>query len=59
MSNTLKSCFAGNKEKDLGDKSNDGDERKKAKEDSLDLSLKQDDAPLFILQGVHQHYMTI
>ena len=59
MSNTLKSCFARNKEKDLGDKSNDGDERKKAKEDSLDLSLKQDDAPLFILQGVHQHYMTI
>ena len=58
MSNTLKSCFAGNK-KDLGDKSNDGDERKKAKEDSLDLSLKQDDAPLLILQGVHQHYMTI
>ena len=34
MSNTLKS-YSG----DLSDKSNDGDERKKAKESNLDLSL--------------------
>ena len=43
MSNTLKSYF-GSKKRDLRDKSNDEDERKKAKERNLDLSLNQDNA---------------
>ena len=38
MSNTLRSYF-GSKKKELSDKSNDRDERKKAKESNLDLSL--------------------
>ena len=46
MSNTLRSYF-GSKKKELGDKSNDRDERKKAKESNLDLSLNQDDADAF------------
>ena len=46
MSNTLKSYF-GSKKRDLSDKSNDGDERKKAKESNLDLSLNQDDTDVF------------
>ena len=46
MSNKLKSYF-GSKKRDLSDKSNDGDERKKAKESNLDLSLNQDDADVF------------
>ena len=46
MSNTFKSYF-GNKKWCLSDKSNDGDERKKAKEGSLDLSINQDDADIF------------
>ena len=46
MSNTLKSYF-GSKKRDLSDKSNDGDEQKKAKERNLDLSLNQDDADIF------------
>ena len=46
MSNTLKSYF-GSKKRDLSDKSNDGDEQKKAKERNLDLSLNQDDADVF------------
>ena len=46
MSNNLKSYF-GNKKRDLSDKSNDGDERKKAKESNLDLSLNQDDTDVF------------
>ena len=36
-----------NKKRDLSDKSNDGDEQKKAKERNLDLSLNQDDADVF------------
>ena len=43
MSNTLKSYF-GSKKRDLSNKSNDADERKKAKESNLDLSQNQDDA---------------
>ena len=62
MSNTLKSYF-GSKKRDLSDKSNDGDERKKAKESNLDLSLNQDNTDVFlkvlILQDVHQYYMTV
>ena len=46
MSNTLKSYF-GSKKRDLSDKSNDGDERKKAKESNLDLSLNQDNTDVF------------
>ena len=46
MSNTLKSYF-GSKKRDLSDKSNDGDEWKKAKESNLDLSLNQDDTDVF------------
>ena len=46
MSNTLKSYF-GSKKRDLSDKSNDGDEQKKAKERNLDLSLNQDDTDVF------------
>ena len=46
MSNNLKSYF-GNKKRDLSDKSNDGDERKKAKESNLDWSLNQDDTDVF------------
>ena len=46
MSNTLKSYF-GSKKRDLSDKSNDGDEQKKAKERNLDLSINQDDADVF------------
>ena len=46
MSNKLKSYF-GSKKRDLSDKSNDGDERKKAKESNLDLSLNEDDADIF------------
>ena len=44
MNNTLKSYFGS---KNLNDKQNDGDERKKAKEGSFDLSLNQDDADVF------------
>ena len=40
MSNTLKSYF-GSKKRDLSNKSNDGDEQKKAKESNLNLSLNQ------------------
>ena len=47
MSNNLKSYF-GNKKRDLSDKSNDGDERKKAKESNLDLSLNQDDTDVLV-----------
>ena len=43
MSNTLKSYF-GSKKRYLSDKSDDGDERKKAKESNLDLLINQDDA---------------
>ena len=46
MSNTLKSYF-GSKKRELNDKSNDEDERKKAKESNLDLSLNPDDADVF------------
>ena len=46
MSNTLMS-YSGSKKRDLSDKSNDGDERKKAKESNLDLSLNQDDTDVF------------
>ena len=46
LSNTLKSYF-GSKKRDLSDKSNDGDERKKAKESNLDLTLNQDDTDVF------------
>ena len=46
MSNTLKSYF-GSKLRDLSDRLNNGDEREKAKEGSLDLSLNQDDADIF------------
>ena len=46
MRNTLRSYF-GSKERDLSNKSNDGDERKKAKESNLDLSLNQDDTDVF------------
>ena len=46
MSNTLKSYF-GSEKRDLSDKSNDGDERKKANESNLDLSLNQDDTDVF------------
>ena len=62
MSNTLKSYF-GSKLRDLSDKLNNGDERKKAKEGSLDLSLNQDDADIFskvlILKNVNQYYITV
>ena len=43
MSNTLKSYFE-SKKRYLSDKSDDGDERKKAKESNLDLLINQDDA---------------
>ena len=43
MSSILKSYFW-NKKTDVSDNSNDGDERQKSKEGSLDLSLNQDDA---------------
>ena len=43
MSNTLKSYFE-SKKRCLSDKSDDGDERKKAKESNLDLLINQDDA---------------
>ena len=46
MSNTLKSYFV-SKKWDLSDKSNDGDQRKKAKESNLDWSLNQDDTDVF------------
>ena len=46
MSNTFKSYFE-SKKRDLSDKSNDGDERKKAKEINIDLSPNQDDADVF------------
>ena len=46
MSNTLIN-YSGSKKRDLSDKSNDGDERKKAKESNLDLSLNQDDTDVF------------
>ena len=46
MSNTLKSYF-GSKKRELNDKSNDEDERKKAKESNLDFSLNPDDADVF------------
>ena len=46
MSNTLMS-YSGSKRRDLSDKSNDGDERKKAKESNLALSLNQDDTDVF------------
>ena len=46
MSNTLMS-YSGSKKRDLSDKSNDGDERKKAKESNLALSLNQDDTDVF------------
>ena len=46
MSNTLKSYFW-SKKRDNSDKSNDGDERKKAKEGSLIFLLNQDDADVF------------
>ena len=62
MNNTVKS-YIGSKKRDLSDKSNDGDERKKAKESNLDLSLNQDNTDVFlkvlILQDVHQYYMTV
>ena len=62
MTNTRKSYF-GSKKRDNSDKSNDGDERKKAKEGRLDLSLNQDVADVFqkvsILQDVHQYYITV
>ena len=43
MGNTLNNYF-GSKRSNLSDKSNDGDKRKNAEEDSFDLSLNQDDA---------------
>ena len=46
MSNILKSYFR-SKKRDLSDKLNDGDERKKAKESNLNLSLNQGDADIF------------
>ena len=46
MSNTLKS-YCGSKKRDLRDKSNDEDERKKAKERNLDLSQNQDNTDVF------------
>ena len=46
MSNTLKSYF-GSKKRNLSDKSNDGDERKKVKGSNPDLSLNQDDTDVF------------
>ena len=46
MGNTLRSYF-GSKTRYLSDKSNEGDERKKAKEGSLDLSLNQEDTDVF------------
>ena len=46
MSSKLKSYF-GSKKRDISDKSNDGDEQKKAKESNLDLSLNQDDTDVF------------
>ena len=62
MNNTVKS-YIGSKKRDLSDKSNDGDERKKAKESNLALSLNQDNTDVFlkvlILQDVHQYYMTV
>ena len=61
MSNTFKSYFE-SKKRDLSDKSNVGDERKKAKEINIDLSLNQDMLMFFlkvsILQDVYQYYMT-
>ena len=49
MSNILKSYFR-SKKRDLSDKLNDGDERKKAKESNLNLSLNQGDADIFFLR---------
>ena len=46
MSNTLNNFFR-NRKRDRSDKSNDGDEWKKAKESNLDLSLNQDDTYVF------------
>ena len=46
MNNTLKRYF-GCKKRDLSDKSNNGDERKKAKKGSFDLSLNQHNADVF------------
>ena len=46
MNNTLKN-YLGSQKKNLSDWSNDGDKRKKAKENNLDLSLNQDDADVF------------
>ena len=51
MSNTLKSYFR-SKKRDLSDKSNNGDERKKAKESNLNLSLNQGDADIFFFEGI-------
>ena len=63
MSDTLLKSYFGSQKRDLSDKSNDGDERKKAKEGSLDLSLNQDDADVFSegidSQDVHQYHMTV
>lgn len=61
MSNTFKSYFE-SKKRDLSGTSNDGGERKKAKEINIDLSLNQDMLMFFlkvsILQDVYQYYMT-
>ena len=46
MSETLKN-YLGSQKKNLSDRSNDGDKRKKVKESTLDLSLNQDDADVF------------
>ena len=46
MRNTLKSYFR-RKKRDLSYKLSDRDERKKAKESNLDLSLNQDDTDVF------------
>ena len=46
MSTTIKSFFDRQK-RDLSDKSNEDDERKKARESSLNISLSKDDTDIF------------
>ena len=46
MSSTIKSFFDRQK-RDLSDKSNEDDERKKARESSLNISLSKDDTDIF------------
>ena len=56
MSTTNKSFFDRQK-RDLSDKSNEDDERKKARDSSLNVSLTKDDT--YIFNKEHNHYVVL